>query len=192
MSSVVPQARAQEAAAVLTPADRGWLARIEDQLNTVTTLQARFRQVAPDRAVTNGTVWLSRPGKMRFEYDKPSPLLLVASGGKVVFRDSQLDQTTEIPQERTPLGLLLGSHVAFSGPVTVTGFSHQGGFIHVTVVRTASPGDGSLTLVFREAPLALVSWTVLDAQGRQTEVSLSDIRPGAPAPASLFVLPRGG
>ena len=176
---------------VLRPVDKGWLGRIEDQLNTVGTLKAHFRQIAPDGKETTGTLWLSRPGRMRFEYDSPSPLLLVANDGKFVFQDRQLDQTTEIPLDRTPLGLLLGAHVAFSGNVSVTSFDHKDGDILVTAVRTASPGDGSLTLRFSEKPLALMSWTVVDAQGHRTEVVLSDIQYGVGMPDSLFKLPQG-
>ncbi|MBO1359849.1 outer membrane lipoprotein carrier protein LolA [Acetobacter sacchari] len=174
----------------LTPADKGWVGRIQETLNQITTLRARFEQIAPDGQRTTGVVWLSRPGRMRFAYDKPSPLLLVANDGKVVFRDEQLDQTTEIPIDRTPLGLLLGAHIVLSGDVTVTGFSHENGLLRLSVVRTATPGEGTLIMFFDEKPLALRSWIVVDAQGRQTQVSLSQIVPGVATPDALFALPH--
>jgi len=173
----------------LSPADQQWVNRIEGALNAVTTLRARFQQIAPDGARTTGTAWLARPGRMRFEYAKPSQLLLVANDGKVVFHDGELGQTTTIPLERTPLGLLLRPGVKFSGDVQVTGFNHSGGFVRVTLVRTASPGDGSLTLAFSDSPLALKSWSVIDAQGRETHVDLFDVQLGAPVTPDLFVPP---
>ncbi len=173
-------------AAALTPADRGWIARVQDALNGITTLKGRFRQTAPDGLVTAGTVWLDRPGRMRFEYDKPSPLLLVAGGGRLVFSDSALKQTTEIPLEKTPLGLLLRPNLSLSNDVTVTGFDHSDALLRVTLVRTATPSEGSLTLLLTDSPLALRGWSVVDAQGRITRIELSDLSSGGEFAAGLF------
>ncbi len=178
--------------ASLTPADQGWVARIQTTLDGLTTLKARFLQIAPDGATTQGTAWLDRPGRMRFEYDKPSPLLLVANGGQVVFHDTKLDQVTTVPLDRTPLGLLLAPSIRLSGNVTVTGFLRRQDQVQLTLERTASPGDGSLTLVFSENPFALRSWTVIDAQGRQTRVDLYDIATGASFSDDLFKTGEGG
>ena len=173
-------------AASLTPADRGWVQRVQDSLDAITTLKARFLQIAPDGHTTQGTAWLDRPGRMRFEYAKPSPLLLVAGGGRLVFNDSELKQTTELPLDKTPVGLLLRANLALSGDVTVTAFHHADGQLQITLVRTATPADGSLTLIFSDQPLGLRSWSVLDAQGRETRVDLYDIVLGQPLPQSLF------
>ncbi|GBQ66667.1 outer-membrane lipoprotein carrier protein [Ameyamaea chiangmaiensis NBRC 103196] len=185
VAPVVPRA----ATPTLTAPDQQTLSRIEATLNAITTLKARFQQIAPDNARTTGTAWLDRPGRMRFAYDKPSQLLLVANDGKVVFHDGELGQTTTIPLERTPLGLLLRPGLRFSGDVAVTGFDRSDGLIRVTLVRAASPGDGSLTLVFNQQPLALRSWSVIDAQGRETHVDLFDVHLGVPVTADLFVPP---
>lgn len=190
MASSVPLFGAAYAEPALSPVDQGWVARVQDTMNAVTTMKGRFEQVAPDGQRTTGTVWLARPGRMRFEYDKPSPLLLVANDGKVVFRDTQLDQTTEIPLERTPLGLLLSEHVSLSGDVTVTSFQRQNGTLQISAVRTASPGEGTLVMLLSEQPLSLQDWTVIDAQGRQTRVALSDVKQGVKVSDSLFALPR--
>ena len=183
---VATMAQAPAPPAPLTPADRGWIARIQDTLNAVTTLKGRFQQIAPDGRRSTGLVWLDRPGRMRFEYDKPSPLLLVAGDGRLVFTDSALKQTTEIPLDKTPLGLLLRPRLSLSGDVTATGFRHENGMLQVTLVRTASPSDGSLTVFMTEAPLALRGWSVVDAQGRETRIDLFDLAAGAAMPASLF------
>ena len=178
--------------ATLTPADRGWIDRAQTALGAITTLKARFLQIAPDGATTQGTAWLDRPGRMRFEYDKPSTLLLVANDGEVVFRDAKLDQVTTIPLTRTPLGLLLAPSIRLSGDVTVTGLTQNRGQLQLTLQRTASPGDGSLTLVFSAAPFALRSWTVVDAQGRETRVDLYNVQTGGSFADTLFDLgPHG-
>ena len=173
-------------AATLSPADRGWVQRVQQTLAGITTLKAHFLQIAPDGRTSQGTAWLDRPGRMRFEYAKPSPLLLVGGGGKLVFNDSELKQTTSLPLDKTPLGLLLRPDLTLSGDVTLTAFHHADGQLQLTLVRTASPGDGSLTLIFSDQPLALRSWSVIDAQGRQTRVDLDTILLGISLPQSLF------
>lgn len=175
-------------AAPLTPQDRADIARIEAYLNGLHTLKARFLQVAPDGATTSGTTWLDRPGRMRFQYDKPSPLLLVAGHGLFVFYDRELKQITNIPLGSTPLGLLLRDHLTLSGDVTVTGIERLPGQIQVTLVRTASPGDGSLTLVFADNPLALRQWAVVDGQRQETRVTLFDVQVGGNFDSDMFSL----
>ena len=174
-------------AVVLSDADQATLRAAETYLNGLHTLKAKFLQIGPDGATTTGTAWLDRPGRMRFEYDPPSPLLLVAGNGTVVFRDNKADQTSNIPMEQTPLGLLLRDRIALSGDVTVTDFQRPPGQLQITVVKTASPDDGSLTLLLNADPLALEGWTVIDAQGRETRIRLSQATLGGDFDPSLFV-----
>ena len=182
-----PPAHAEDArAAVLTDPDAATIHQVENYLNGLTSLRARFLQIAQDNATVHGTMWLVRPGRMRFQYDPPSPLLLVASHGLAVLHDSKLNDTRNVPVAQTPLGLLLRDKITLSGDVTVTGFSHQAGVIQVTLVKTASPGDGSLSLLLEDHPLALTGWSVVDAQGRETQVRLSDTVLGGSYDNSIF------
>jgi outer membrane lipoprotein-sorting protein len=169
-----------------TPQDQADLARIETYLDGLKALKAHFLQVAPSGAISQGTVWLDRPGRMRFQYDPPSPLLLVAGHGLVVFYDKSLNQTSNIPIGHTPLGILLADHVRLSGDVTVTGMQHLPGQIQVSLVRTASPGDGTLTLIFADNPLTLRQWTVVDAQRQETRVTLYNAELGGNFDQKLF------
>jgi len=169
-----------------TAQDRADLVRVEAYLDSLRALKAHFLQVAPNGAVSQGTAWLERPGRMRFQYDPPSPLLLVAGHGLVVFHDKSLNQTSNIPLSRTPLGILLADHVKLQGDVTVTGIQRLPGQIQISLVRTASPGDGTLTLVFADNPLALRQWTVLDAQRQETRVTLYNVEMGGKFDQKLF------
>lgn len=169
-----------------TPQDQADLGRIETYLDSLRTLKARFLQVAPNGSVSQGTVWLERPGRMRFQYDPPSPLLLVAGHGLVVFNDKSLNQTSNIPISKTPLGILLADHVRLQGDVTVTDMQRLPGQLQVSLVRTASPGDGTLTLVFADNPLTLKQWTVLDAQRQETRVTLFNAQTGGSFDPKLF------
>jgi outer membrane lipoprotein-sorting protein len=168
-------AAADPHAAVLSDADQSALSGIQ-----------LYLQISADGKTTQGGFWLVRPGEMRFQYDPPSPLLLVAGQGKVVFYDSSLPQLSTIPLSRSPLGLLLRDTISLTGDVTVTDFHRDPGQLQVTLVKTASPGEGSLTMILNEAPLALVGWSVVDAQGQETRIRLSDIVSGGTYAASLF------
>lgn len=169
-----------------TPQDAADLARIEVYLNAIHTLKAHFLQVAPDGAMSQGTAWIDRPGRMRFEYDPPANILLVAGHGNLVFEDHSIDQISEVPLSLTPLGILLADHVSLTGRVRVMGFQRLPGQLQVTLVRRASPQDGSLTLVFTQEPLALRQWTVLDAQRQETHVTLYNVEQGVNLDPKLF------
>lgn len=180
-------ARAAVTPAPLSAADRADIARVEAYMNGLHTLKSRFLQVAPDGSTAGGVAWVDRPGRMRFQYAPPSPLLMVAGHGLFFFHDSQINQTTNLPLDATPLGLLLRDNLRLAGDVTVTAVTRLPGQLQVSMVRTGSPDDGSLTLVFADNPLALRQWSVVDAQRQETRVSLFDIEIGGSFDQSLFV-----
>ncbi len=172
---------------LLSAQDRADVARAESALNAIHTLKARFQQIAPNGGVSGGTAWLDRPGRMRFQYDPPAPFLLVAGYGLLTFYDSQLQQTSTIPLGRTPVGLLLQDNLRLSGDVTVTKVTRLPGQLQVTLLRTATPSEGSITLIFADNPMTLRSWTVVDAQRQETRISLFDVELGGTFESSLFV-----
>jgi outer membrane lipoprotein-sorting protein len=174
------------AAFALADADRADVARIEIYLTNLHSLKARFLQVAPNNSVSEGVVWLDRPGRMRFQYDPPSPFLLVANYGLVVFNDRKLRQTSNIPLSQTPLGIILAEKVKLSGDVTIVGFRRQPGQIIITLQRTSSPSDGNITLIFSDQPLALQQWIVVDQQRQTTSVKLYNVELGGKFSSTLF------
>jgi outer membrane lipoprotein-sorting protein len=180
------QRAAAPGAATLTERDRADLTRVEAYLNALTTLRARFLQIAQNGASAEGTAWIWRPGRMRFEYDPPEPLLLVADAGQFLMYDRELRAPTTLLISQTPLGILLRREVRLSGDVTVTGVERSGGFLRVSMYRTREPGEGLLTLVFNPEPLELRQWSIVDAQRRETRVSLFRIETGLRFPAGLF------
>jgi outer membrane lipoprotein-sorting protein len=162
------------------------IARVQAYLNGLHTLKAHFLQIAPDGSTSQGTAWIDRPGRMRFQYDPPSPFLLVAGAGLLVFHDSQLQQTSNIPIGSTPLGILLSDNISLTGDITVATVDRQPGQLSLTLFRTKSPNDGTLTLIFADNPLQLRQWIVVDAQHRETRVTLYDIQLGGQFDSKLF------
>jgi outer membrane lipoprotein-sorting protein len=185
LSLVGAAAAAVPASAVLTPDDNLVLQRVAAYLNSIHTLTAKFTQVGTTRAST-GRLWVSRPGRMRFEYDPPVPILLLADTINVYYLDKQLQETQQVGLKTTPAWLLLRDPVSFGSDVIVTGFEHQGSTIRVTVVERARPDDGSLTMVFADNPVTLRGWTILDQRGRTTTISLSDMQFGMALDPMLF------
>ncbi len=175
----------------LSDQDRADLTRIETYLNAIDTMRARFLQASSDGSTTEGNIYIDRPGNMRIDYDPPVPILVVANGSWLIYIDTKLNQVTHIPLNSTPAGILLRKDTKLSGDVTVTAVARQADALRVTMVHTKDPGDGSLTLVFSDRPLALRKWSVIDAQGIETTVSLMETHFGEALKRTLFdvVLP---
>ncbi len=178
------QAAAQPRAA-LTERDRADIAAAEAWLNRLGSVKARFLQIAQNGAAAEGTAWILRPGRMRFEYDQ-EPLLLVASHGQFFYFDKALRQPSIVPVSATPLGLLLRENLRFEGDITVSRVERGGGLFRITLHRTGAPAEGRLTLVFSENPVELKQWAVVDAQGQETRVSLFQQEYGGRFPPLLF------
>ncbi|MCS6891138.1 MAG: outer membrane lipoprotein carrier protein LolA [Rhodovarius sp.] len=158
----------------------------EGWFNSLTTLRARFTQVAHNGAVARGTALIWRPGRMRFDYDPPEPTLLIAADGQFFHWDREMRQPTIVPARATPLGVLLRDPITLSGEVTVAETDRQGGLFALVLHRTGAPQEGRITLIFQETPLMLRQWVVVDAQGRSTRVTLHDPELGIRLDPMLF------
>ena len=174
-------------AAPLTAADRADIVRAETYLNSLHTMKARLVQSGPDGSIAEGTFYLSRPGKLRLEYDPPTPILLISNGSHLIHYDSSLKTTSHIPLESTPAGILVRPNVKLSGDVTVTAVEHAPNSLYITMIQTKDPRAGNLTLVFSEQPFGLARWGVVDGQGQQTQVALHDAAYGMKLEDHLFV-----
>ncbi len=175
-------------AAPLSDADKADVVRVEAYMNSVKTLSGRFLQLAPDGQSSEGKFWLSRPGRLRFEYDPPVPVLVVGDGTFLIFRDNELNQTDRVPIGSTPIGVLVRENVKLSGDLTVDSVERQKGILRVTVFDTVRPREGKLTMTFDDGTqLALRQWRVLDARGQSTNVSLSAVEVNQPVERRLFV-----
>lgn len=186
----LPAGAAAPATPVLSAQDRTDLVRIEAYLNSVTTVRAQFTQISEAQGLSQGEFYLSRPGKMRIQYNPPVPFLYVADGTWLTFWDSRLGQRTDVLLGSTLADFITRPNIRLSGDVTVTGVHREPGAIKVDLVQTEDPGEGKLTLDFQDNPLQLRSWKVVDAQGLSTEVWLRDPVFGVRLESSLFVAPR--
>jgi outer membrane lipoprotein-sorting protein len=176
----------QPVPAALPSAAHADLSHVEDYLNGLTTLKADFVQINPDGRTLTGELYYQRPDKMRLQYDPPSDILIVSDGWQIVYYDRKLEQISYLFPNSTPLGFLLRDQIRLSGDVTVIDVRNSAGELHVTLVQTDEPNQGSIQLSFAEEPLELRRWTVVDAQGLATRIELETPETGLPLDRELF------
>ena len=173
----------------LSEADRQRLLnRASTALAKVKTASGTFEQLSPDYSESTGRFALSRPGKVRFEYDDPSPLLVVSDGTTVGLQDSELETTDRVPLGTTPLALLLDDDIDFATEADVLDVTSRNGRVEITLRDKSGEMDGTLTLVMQESDMSLTGWHTLDSGGNLTQVQLTDVSYGQRLNPRLFVL----
>ena len=184
-----PQAQGQEATpAKLSEADRAAITRVEEYLNSVATLEARFLQVSSNGNYAEGKMSLSRPGKMRLQYDPPVPILIIVAKGNLIYVDKELQQVSYVDADDTPAGFLVREKISlFADDLIITDLVREAQTLRLSLVRAEDPLEGNLTLVLSDRPMQLKKWVVTDAQGITTTVSLLGARTGATIDSELFV-----
>jgi len=173
-------------AVALTAQDTADLQRIAVYLSGIRTMYAKFQQASSSGGNATGQLWMARPGRMRFEYNPPSPILLLADMFYVYYVDKELAQMSKVGLKSTPAWLLLRDPITFSDLI-VTRFERGANTLRITVVEKAEPSSGSLTMVFSDNPLVLRQWSIVDEQRKTTTVSLYDERFGVALDPKLFV-----
>ncbi len=164
------------------------IARVEAYLSGLSTLTADFSQTDANGGLAAGKFFLKRPGKMRWQYAPPTPVLIVCDGSVLTYYDSELDQISYVGIDDTLAGFLARSHIALNSESTkMTEFSSKNGVIRATVIQTKKPDEGRLTLEFSDKPLQLRQLIVTDATGNATRIQLQNMQSGVSLADSLFI-----
>ncbi len=167
------------------------MARIEESLNRITTMVSTFTQIAANGERSTGVFYLSRPGKLRWEYKEPTPLQIIAKGNVLVYYDVELDQVSHVSLDDTLASFLTREDIRFDDKdITVQGFTRNEQEIAITIVKKASPDEGALTLVFGSTTLEMQRMEVLDATNNRTQIFFESGVYGVPVDEKLFVLPK--
>lgn len=165
------------------------LNKVKKYLENIKTLKGTFLQVSSDTEVRTGKFFIWRPGRIRFEYDPPEPILIISDGLFVVYIDKYLEQTTHVFLKATPLNFLLREKISFQNDIHVDSIEKSSGVLTIIVREAKSPEKGSLALSFYESPLELKKWEVVDAQDIRTTVTLSNVEDGVALEPDLFNTP---
>lgn len=171
------------------PVEEPTIERVNAYFNTIKGMQARFVQTSPDGRKFGGTLYLLRPGRMRFEYNAPATLEIVADGRSVAVRDRKLNTQDLYFIGQTPLKFLLQPRINVGKDSTVTGLKRQGDEIILNLEDKSTFGGTSLIrIAFDGTTHAIKEWTVTDAQGNNTRVALSNLNMAAQPDKNLFVI----
>jgi outer membrane lipoprotein-sorting protein len=161
--------------------------QIENYINSIRTLQARFVQSNPNGSVLQGTLYVRRPGRMRFQYDPPSQLKIVADGTQVTMWDPATHDFGQWPIGWTAASFLVKEPLKLSGDLTAQAVNRTAdGLLEVTIVQTRKPQEGKVIVRFAENPMALRGWSIIDNRGNKVDVALTQVQTGIQLADSLF------
>lgn len=164
------------------------LAAAAKALKSAKTARGKFEQIAPDRSVSTGWFALSRPGKVRFDYDDPVPLLLVSDGATVALQDSELETTDRIPLSATPLSMLLSSKLDFENDAEVVDVRKVDGYFEIEMADASGEMDGTLTMILADSDKELVGWRTVDSTFNITTVRLAQVEYGKKLNPRMFIV----
>ena len=168
---------------------RALLDRVSVYLTSVQTLVGNFVQVGPDGRRVEGTFSIQKPGKVRFQYNPPSPIEIVADGSSVVVRDRSLETSDYYPLSQTPLRYLLADRIDLLRDTDVVSVSADDTFITVVIEETqVMVGTSRLMMMFDVKTSQLKQWTVTDPQGLDTTVAVYNLDAVKKPDPNLFVI----
>ncbi|MBS7696914.1 MULTISPECIES: outer-membrane lipoprotein carrier protein LolA [unclassified Chelatococcus] len=178
VASIAPAAAPRAATNVVPTSQAAAIERVNSYVNSIDTLTGRFVQYGGDGRRAEGTLYIQRPGRLRFAYNPPSTLEIVADGRSVAIRDSKLKTNDVYPIGQTPLKFLLKDRFDLTRDTKVRAVDiGNDGVVTVSFEDSATIGGTSrITLRFDARNNALRQWTVVDPQGYETSVALSDLR----------------
>ena len=191
-SSATPATSAPSAPEPPSPFDakqRALLDRISNYLSSVQTMVGKFVQVGPDGGRTEGTFYMQKPGRVRFEYNPPSPIDIIADGSSVVVRDRKLATQDLYPLSQTPLRYLLAERISLLRDTDVVSVSADDSFATVVIEqKQLFVGTDRLMIMFDAKDLTLKQWTVTDPQGFDTTVAVYNLDSTKKPDPNLFVI----
>jgi outer membrane lipoprotein-sorting protein len=168
---------------------RDLLDRVSLYLSSVQTMVGNFVQIGPDGGRTEGTFYLLKPGKMRFNYNPPSPIDVIADGSSVVVVNRDLATQDLWPLSQTPLRYLLADHIDLLRDTDVVSVSADDKFITVVIQeKQVMIGTSKLMIMFDAKDMTLKQWTVTDPQGYDTTVSVYNLDSTKRPDPNLFVI----
>jgi outer membrane lipoprotein-sorting protein len=196
-ASILPETRTpaptRPAAPITTEAGQHALVdRVSLYLSTIQTLVGNFVQVGPDGRKTEGKFYIQKPGKVKFEYDPPSPIDVVADGSFVQVRDRKLDTKDTYPLATTPLRYLLADRIDLWRETHLVSVGQDDKYVTITIEeRSLVVGTHRLMMMFDAKDFQLLQWTVTDPQGYDTTVGVYNLDTNKKPDPNLFRISYG-
>jgi outer membrane lipoprotein-sorting protein len=176
---VIPDPRRNTPANIFATFDanqKAQAAKVSSYLSSLQTLVGNFVQVGPDGSKTKGDFYIQKPGKVRFEYDAPSPIAIIADGSSLAVRDTKLATQDIYPLSQTPLRFLLSDRIDLLKDTNVVNVTADDIYISVTIEeKQALIGTSRLMLMVGVKDGQLKQWTVTDPQGYDTTIAVYNV-----------------
>lgn len=172
----------------LSPEQTEAINRISGYFNSFRTLRGEFTQISPKGNMSTGTMYISKPGKMRFDYAAPNPFLLVSDGKWVTLKDRARERGDQVPLSATPLRIVVAPEVDLLRDTNVLGIEQADGISQVVLEDKKGSVSGRIMLVFDDNRNELQQWVIIDGKGRRTTVTLSNLEPDVKIDPKLFVV----
>jgi outer membrane lipoprotein-sorting protein len=162
--------------------------RIADHFSSIKTMTGDFIQFGPRGEQSEGKFFIERPGKLRFNFNDPSPMRVIADGQTVVIGNQKLKTWDMYPLSKTPLKLLLDDRIDLTGPM-VRSVNEAADLTTIVLGDKSLFGDSTITMMFDPNTYDLRQWTMTDAQGRDTTVMIMNVQTGVQFAANVFEVP---
>lgn len=155
--------------------DKSFIDKAELAINNFKTARGDFKQYNPDGSIFMGKFWISKPGKMRFEYSYPNKNFIVSNGSFIFYWDEELQQQTNAPLSYTPAAMILEDEIKFGGDIEVKAVIDKDDYFAVELVSKDNKDMGFVSLMFDKDNDELIQWKISEINGSETIVSLQDV-----------------
>lgn len=165
--------------------------KIADHFSRVRSMTGEFVQFGPRGEQVGGHFYISRPGRLRFDYDTKTDFKVIADGQSVAVSNPRMKTFNVYPLSKTPLKLLLGDRIDLSGS-QVKGVKQDADATTIQLADRSVFGNSRLTMMFDPKSYELKQWTITDAQGKDTTVMIFNVKEGGSVDPSLFKIDYAG
>lgn len=162
--------------------------KIADHFSSVKTMMGEFVQFGPRGEQTGGKFFIERPGKLRFNFEDPSPIRVISDGDNVVIGNLKLKTWDIYPLSKTPLSLLLADRIDLSNQM-VRDVKEESDLVTIVLGNKTVFGDSTITMMFDPKTFELRQWTITDVQGKDTSVMIYNVQTGVRFDDKVFTIP---
>jgi outer membrane lipoprotein-sorting protein len=177
----------------LDDAQKQLVQKINEYFNSFQTLKGTFTQVSPRGNSAKGLIFISKPGKLRFDYAPPSPLLIASDGTWLTIKNKKKEKGDQVPLSSTPLRLIVSPKLNLFSDTAILGVESSGGFTTLTIAdKKENVNAGAMVLVFDETQNILQQWIIVDGKGQRTTVQLENLQLNVALDPKLFKVTING
>jgi outer membrane lipoprotein-sorting protein len=164
--------------------------KVNAYFNTMTNIEGDFLQTDPDGKTKKGYFYLERPGKVRFDYNRPSRQKIISNGEYLAIEDHDLKTADRYPLDSTPFRLLLKDKVDLANDADIIAIDSGEDVTVLTLEDKENKGRGQIRLFFAWPEVTLSEWIISDAQGLDTRIQLGELKVAQKADPKLFTFTK--